>query len=583
MRAALAFVLAAAAAAHLAGLRNGFVYDDHRFVDGNPALLSASPAALLLDVSTQTTDRDRDVYRPLRALGQAFDARRWGSEPFGFHLHSLLVHLAAVAAGWGCLRRMLGATPALIGATVLATHPLGVEVVGWISSRGDEYALLFGLLALWAAVAAEARREAGAGRAGWLDIAAGALALLAVLGKESAVWVPLVVATHAALLRPGRRRWTAALTTSLVGAGLALALRQWALSGASPVQTTSHGGSFAAQVGWALFGLGRTLLHLVWPAGLRIDYPQEAWGSGFAGWWQLPTLLAVAAVGAAVAWRRRRPEAAFLLTWVLLAYLPSSSLLVTLRSLLTDRAAYPLLLPAGALAGLALRGRSKTAVGAGAGAAALLLVPLAVQRTRDFESDLTLWRAELRQGPGTVQTHLGLAAAAVDLDEREAELRAAAALAPADSRLEGAALARWGDFLLRLRSDPAAAVPLLERSLDVQRRTRERRAPGSDEAATAAALAEGLSWMGRGEDAERVLGLAIAEQPGVLALNVKRASLALWRAEHGGSAGDLEVARQALASARALSADDPLVTALAHKLEQLETVKPVETAEPPSR
>ena len=574
MRAALAFVLAAAAAAHLAGLRNGFVYDDHRFVDGNPALLSASPAALLLDVSTQTTDRDRDVYRPLRALGQAFDARRWDSEPFGFHLHSLLVHLACVAAGWGCLRRLLGAAPALLGAMVLAAHPLGVEVVGWVSSRGDEYALLCGLLALWTAVAAQARREARAGRGvGWLDIAAGALALLAVLGKESAVWVPLVLAAHAVLLRPGRRLWTAALLATLAGAGLALALRQWALSGASPVQTAPHGGNLVAQAGWAFYGLGRTLLHLVWPAGLRIDYPQELWGSGFAGWWQPATWLALAAVGIAIAWRRRRPEAAFLLAWMLLAYLPSSSLLVTLRSLLTDRAAYPLLLPAGALAGWALRDR-RVAARVGAGAAALLLVPLTAQRTRDFESDLTLWRAELKQGPGTVETHLGLAAAAVDLDEREAELRAAAALAPAGSRIEGAALARLGDFLLRLRSDPAAAVPLLERSLDVQRRTRERQAPGSDEAATAAALAEGLSWMGRGEDAERVLGLALAEQPALVALHVKRASLALWRREHGGSEADLEIARQALATGRALSPDDPLVAALARKLEQLETVEP---------
>ena len=568
MRAALAFVLAAAAAAHLGGLRNGFVYDDHRFVDGNPALLSASPAQLVLDVSTQTTDRDRDVYRPLRALGHAFDARRWGSEPFGFHLHSLLAHLACVAVGWGCLRRMLGEAPALLGATVLAAHPLGVEVVGWISSRGDEYALLFGLLALWAAAEAEARRAARSrGGAALLAVAAGGLALLAVLGKESAIWVPLVVAAHAVLLAPGRRRWTAALTATLAGAGLALALRQWALSGSSPVQTAPHGGHLAAQAGWALNGLGRTLLHLVWPVGLRIDYPQESWGSGWSGWWQLPTLLALAAIGGAVAWRRRRPEAAFLLAWILLADLPSSSLLVTLRSLLTDRTAYPLLLPAGALVGLALAGRPRAAWVA-AGSAALVLVPLAAVRTRDLESDLTLWRAELRHGPGTVQTHLGLAAAAVDLDERETQLRTAVALAPADSRLLGAALARLGDFRLRLRSDPAAAVPILERSLDLQRRTRERQAPGSDEAATAAALAEGLSWMGRGEDAERVLGLAIAEQPRLVALHVKRASLALWRWEHDGSAADLEAARQALATGRALAPDDPLVAALGQQLEQ---------------
>ena len=565
MRPALAFVLAAAAAAHLCGLRNGFVYDDHRYVDGNPALLSAPVAALALDPSTHTTDRDRDVYRPLRVLGHAFDARRWGLEPFGFHLHSLLAHLACVAAGYGCLRFLLGEAPALLGATVLGTHPLGVEVVAWITSRGDLYALLLGLLALRAAVAADRRREAG--RPARLPlVAAGALTALALLGKESAVWVPLVVGCRTALLSSRRRPWSAGLAATSAGAVAALALRQWALSGASPVQTAPHGGDLLAQAGWALYGAGRALLHVAWPAGLMLDYPQSSWGQGHAGWLRLPTLVAVATIGAAWLLRRRVPAAAFLLAWMLLAYLPSSSLLVTLRSLLTDRAAYPLLLPAGALAGLALERRGRRAPWLGAGVAAALLVPLCVLRTRDFESDLTLWRADLRQGSGSVQAHLGLAAVTDDPDEREAHLRAAVQSAPAGSRQLGAALARLGDFVLRQRSDPAGALPLLEQALDVQRRTRDRLSPGSDEAATAAALAEALSWMGRGADAERVLGLALAEQPALVALHAKRASLALWRWEHG-EASALETARGAVRAGLAVAPADPLLEALAAQIE----------------
>jgi tetratricopeptide (TPR) repeat protein len=565
VRAALAFVLAAAAAAHLVGLRNGFVYDDHRFVDGNPALLNAPVAALVLDPATHTTDRDRDVYRPLRVLGQAFDARRWGLEPFGFHLHSLLAQLACVAAGFGCLRFLLGEVPALLGATVLGTHPLGVEVVAWITSRGDLYALLFGLLALWAAIAADRRR--GAGQTARLPlVGAGALAALAILGKESAVWVPLVVGAHAAWLSSRRRPWSAGVAATSIGAVAALALRQWALSGASPVQTAPHGGDLAAQAGWALYGAGRTLVHLVWPASLMLDYPQSSWGTGYAGWLRLPTLLALGATGTAWLLRRRAPAAAFLLVWMLLAYLPSSSLLVTLRSLLTDRAAYPMLLPAGALVGLALERRGRVAPWVGAGVAAALLAPLCALRTLDFESDLTLWRAELRQGPGSVQAHLGLAAVAEDPGEREAHLRAAVERAPAGSRQLGAALARLGDFVLRQRSDPAAALPLLEQALDVQRRTRDRLSPGSDEAATAAALAEALSWMGRGADAERVLGLALAEQPAFVELHAKRASLALWRWEHG-EAGGLETARDAVRAGLAVAPRDPLLEALAAQIE----------------
>lgn len=573
MRFALAFVLAAAAAAHLVGLRNGFVYDDHRFVDGNPALLSAPVSALLLDPATQTTDSDRDVYRPLRTLSHAFDARRWGAEPFGFHLHSLLLHLACVAAGYGCLRFLLGDGPALLGATVLAAHPLGVEVVDWISSRGDLYALLFGVLAVWAATAADLRTRDARRRA--LLAGSGVLAWLSVLGKESGAWIPLVVAGHAVWLARPSRRWTAGVSATLMGIVAGLVLRQWALSGLSPVQTTAHGGNLLAQTGWALYGAGRTLLHVVWPSGLMINYPQESWGSGYAGWIRLPTALALATIGAAIALRRRRPAATFLLAWMLLAYLPSSSLLVTLRSLLTDRAAYPVLLPAGALVGWALSTVRPPALWACAAALAALLIPLAALRARDFESDATLWSADLRRGPGTVQAHMGLAAVSTDVGEREAQLRAAVSAAPAGSRLAGAALARLGDLLLRQRTDPASAVPVLEAALDVQRRTRERQAPGSDEAATAAALAEGLTWMGRGDDAERVLGLALAEQPGLTALYIKRASLALWRWEHsGGGVPALESAREATVAGLALAPNDPLLEALEQQLEQAQTKQP---------
>ncbi len=295
-RRACAVLVALALLAHGAGLANGFVYDDHRFVSSNDALRTAGPAALLLDPATQTTDGDRDVYRPLRALGHALDARLWGLDPrdapFGFHLHSLLAHVAAVLLGWAALRRLLpepSGAPALLGAGLLAMHPLGVEAAGWISSRGDLYAQALGCGALWLyaragtaeAAAGDPRHAAATGRAsvvrGLCIAGAGLLAALACLGKESAVWVPLVAACHLRLLRRGSGRALAAIAAGCVAA---LALRQWALSGASPVQTVPHGGSLPAQAEWALFGTGRTLLALLFPAHLSIDYPQDDW----AGW-----------------------------------------------------------------------------------------------------------------------------------------------------------------------------------------------------------------------------------------------------------------------------------------------------------
>jgi hypothetical protein len=550
--------------AHGVGLRNGFVYDDHRFVDSNPRLATASWAELLLDPATHTADSDRDVWRPLRALSHRFDLSR-GLGPFGFHLHSLLLHLAVVAAGWWLLRLWLPApadAPALLGAVLLAVHPLGVEVVGWVSSRGDQYALLFGLLALVSALrAADASRLA---RPAWLG-AAGVLALLAFLGKESAGWVPLVAALG--WRRLGRPR--AATVVSLAAGSLAgLVLRQFAMHGLSPTQTLPHGGGALPQAGWALYGTGLTLAHVAWPARLSVDYVQSAWLAGPPVWLRPFSLLAAVAIALAFGCRRRAPVATLLLGWALLAWLPSSSLLVTLRSLVNDRGAYPLLLPLGALAGLPLAGRPRAAALAGL-ALAVALLPMTMRRTQDFHDDASLWSATLRAQPASVLAHLGLAQQAARSDRgRQGDLlQRAVELAAPGSRQEALALAARGDWLLRVARRPEDAVHPLQRALRQLRAGRERPWPLPEEAPTVASLAEALLLVGRPAESDALLVSALAEQPGSLALQLQRAGLALHRFEHDGDHAALHVAGAALRAATALDPDHPVVEALGRRLQ----------------
>ncbi len=576
----LGLVLLAALVAHGAGLRNGFVSDDHRFITANPRLATASPAELLLDPASQTAGSDRDVWRPLRALGHRLDLDG-GLGAFGFHLHSLLAHLVAVALGYLLLQRLLpppADAPALLGALALAVHPLGVEAVGFLSSRGDEYALVFGLGGLLAAVRHGEAGSRGAAR-GWL-LAACASAFLACLGKESAASVPLVALLACRLLGRPRAAGVVALAVGVVGG---LLLRQVALSGLSPVQTTPHGGDLFSQAGWALYGTGRTLLHIVWPASLSIDYVQDEWIEGWPIGLRPLTLLAVALV--AVAWlvRRRAPVAALLLGWALLAWLPSSSLLVTLRSLVTDRGAYPVLLPRGALAGLPLAGRPRTAAAAGC-ALAGVLVPLAVVRTAAFHDDGSLWQSTLRVEPRSVRAHLGLARllAGSDREAQGRELQAAVQAARPGSRLEAVALASWGDWLLRAAGRQEASVAVLERALRQLRLWRDRAWPAEEEAPTVASLAEALTLLGRHAEGDRLLIEALVEQPGTVPLHVQRAGLALWQWEHAHEPAALSTAAAAWQVAARLAPDDPVVLALGQRISASlkDAVGPLEPAAP---
>ncbi len=571
MRHAAALLVALSLLAHGAGLANGFVFDDHRFVVRNEALLTASPWQLLTDPATQTRDDDRDVWRPLRALGHAFDRRRWGLEPFGFHLHSLLAHVACVLLAFHGLRRLLpapGDEPALLGAALLACHPLGVEVVGWVSSRGDLYAAGCGWLALL--VAARGGRLAPA--------LAGLLALAAMLGKESALWVALVAALHARLApgrAPNRALRRACVLALAAGVAAGLVLRQLALSGTSPQQTAPHGGSWFTQIGWALQGTGRMLAAFVRPLELSVDRPQLEWAQlAGAPWWSWGTAVALALLGAAVVLRRRRPALAFALGAALLAWLPSSSLLVTLRMLVTDRGAYPCLPFLGAALGVLLVGRPRTALLATL-AGATLLVPLAVARTADFASDATLWRATLRQNPASVRAWLGLAAAAGDPEAAEEPLRRAAALARPGSADQGLALARLGTFLLRHRGDPAQAESLLHRAWVLAQQHRDRERADDEECGTAATLAEALTLLGRDDEARAVLEAAIAAARDPFMLHVKDATLALLRHARAGDDAErrrlaLERAARALHAARAVSPHHPLTGALATRLAELQ-------------
>lgn len=564
--------------AHGASLPNGFVYDDHRFVAENPALAQLHLRDALLDPSTHTADRDRDVYRPVRALAHAFDLRRWGLDPFGFHLHSLLLHALTVVLAWLVLRRLLaglGPWPPLCGAGLLAVHPLGVEVVGWISSRGDGYALLFGLAALGLAAGRVGRA------AGPLALVAGAVcAGLATLGKESAAVLPAVAWLHAGwraraadAAQTGWRRHGPALALGL-GVAAALALRQVALAGLSPIQTPPHGGSLWAQVGWSLSGLARHVGHVLWPAGLSVEYDQDAWAESGLSALALPAAVGLALLAAPV-WlvRRGRRAEAFLLAWALLAWLPSGSLLVTLRSLVNDRAVYPMLVPLGALAGLGLTalarrlGRRQHLAGVAAALLAVALVPVSFARHRDFHSDATLHASVLEVAPRSVTAWLGLAAAAGDdVAAAGRAYRRAVEIARPNGKPRAVALARLGDHILRREADPQAALPVLHEARAATRQWREREHPTLDELATASSLAEAHALLGQHDEAERVLEATIADEPQPVLLLVKLAQLRVLRARATQDEQWLARARQALERAEAASPGHPVVAAFRRNL-----------------
>ena len=109
---------------------------------------------------------------------------------------SLLAHLAAVLTAWRLATRLIGDERAgFLAALLFALHPLTAEPVAWAAAVNDPLAGALVLSALVAHARWRARAPEGAARpfVDRVPVAGGVLALLALLAKEQALVVPLLV------------------------------------------------------------------------------------------------------------------------------------------------------------------------------------------------------------------------------------------------------------------------------------------------------------------------------------------------------------------------------------------------------
>lgn len=194
----VALALAAATVlAFLPVLGNGFVaWDDTRNLVDNPHYRGLGWAQL----RWMATESHYGHYVPLAWLTLAADYVVWGMNPAGYHLTSLLIHVAAAVTLYVVARALIArASPlapsavragAAAAALFFALHPLRVESVAWATERRDVLSGLFFLLTVLAYVRATG---ATGPRRRWLLLASVVAHLAALLSKSITVMAPLVL------------------------------------------------------------------------------------------------------------------------------------------------------------------------------------------------------------------------------------------------------------------------------------------------------------------------------------------------------------------------------------------------------
>jgi hypothetical protein len=255
-------------------------------------------------------------WRPLSSGLEALDFRLFGRAPLGWHVHSLLWHLACVAALAGVLGRVLPGSLGALALLLFTADEAHLLPVGWLSNRNALVSLALGLLGL--RLHLEWRGEGRERGRAWA-LPASLLAFAAALaGGESAVGVLAYAVAYEALgarEQPAGRRVRALLPLALLAAGyLALyrALGHGAVGSGFYLDPVREPGAYL------LGALGR----LPALAGGLVGVPVDVWAlaPGSRPWLVALGLLAPAVLGWGLrhAWGTLTPDERRHTAWLLL-------------------------------------------------------------------------------------------------------------------------------------------------------------------------------------------------------------------------------------------------------------------------
>lgn len=412
-------------------LGNGFVYDDHKYLVGNPWVKDAAFTGDIFSSSTAAfnpSDATSNTYRPMLYMLYMAEYLAFGLTPFYFHLVNILAHAVNAALVFFIAAAFLekegraSIFPSLFAGLVFGLHTINAEAVNWVSASTELFFTLFVL----------------AGFNLYLMRASGVLSapffLVALLFKETAAALPLIIFIYdyskSRLLL--RDRWKA--YAFFIAAGFVYALMRFNAIGG--VMHHKQADLSALEAFINIFPLvGAYFAKLAFPVNLSAIYEFHPARSVF----DLRVIAGAAVVLAfcgALFFSRRRPAVFVGLSMMAIPLLPVLYVPALSSSAMADRYLY---LPSAGLA-IVLASFASVLDGKAAKASVVLAVALlvawaagSVSRSQVWRSDYSLWADAARKAPNSPNAHYNYAWAshnAGDLREAVEHYRRAASLAP---------------------------------------------------------------------------------------------------------------------------------------------------------
>ena len=390
-----------------------FVHDDALTVPPNLERGWAALPRLFSEPAWEAANTSVSTYRPLLIASFVAEGSLWGrAAATRMHRTNVALHVAATVLVFALIVELAGPVPAAVAALFFGLHPIHTEIVDSVFNRSELLATIAVLAALWVLVRWRRRTPAVA----WTGAAL--LYLVALLSRESAVTLPVLVVVVVGLLGDAEQGWRmrlralAPVVALLVPLAIYLGLRQHALAvprgsiargmtvGAAPDATWR---AAAAEV---VVTLRESARMIAWPHPLRCSYADLTTASGGG----VPAALAVVALLAAVAGvaYRSMPAVTAGIVFFVVALLPSTHLYAQpgTTELAAERYVYlpsvgAAIAVAGACAAVMRRADDGTRAFGGLLAIAVLTIFLSstVRRNQDWHSQEALWRADAAIAP----------------------------------------------------------------------------------------------------------------------------------------------------------------------------------------
>ena len=122
--------------------------DDSVYVCKNPNIQAG---ITFKAVKWAFTTNYAEFWHPLTWLSLMLDWQMFGSNPAGFHLTNLILHIANALLLFLVLKQMTNALwQSAFVAALFALHPLHIEAVAWVAERKEVLSTFFWILTMWA-------------------------------------------------------------------------------------------------------------------------------------------------------------------------------------------------------------------------------------------------------------------------------------------------------------------------------------------------------------------------------------------------------------------------------------------------